>query len=225
MKCRALIPSILVFATLGAHATVTVRLDAGQLRGYAASGTPAGMPVGGLLLLIANGGENSFQPAGLDQFVTGDNTIVDAFGMTDAAGLANEVEASISGISLSSSVASGDLLALRWFPGITYSQYETALGTSQTAANDLLGAGQYYGTYSAGLAHPDGGNNWEVPADGSTVDLNFYTTDSTGGGTQAPSEGFASAEIAAIPEPSDLASLTLAASAFALGGMFWRRKR
>lgn len=73
-------------------------------------------------------------------------------------------------------------------------------------------AGQSFGTYNplfAGNAtnDPDDGDLWEVPSDGALVNLNFFTTDSDGGGTQNPAAGYATYVV--VPEPSTLALFSL----------------
>jgi hypothetical protein len=219
MKRLFLILLLIAFASSNLRASVTFAIDAGQLRGYA-SGVPQGMPVlsstdGGLLLLIANTGENSFLSAGVNQYVTGDDSILAAFAMNDNGGT-NEVTAMLGPLTYGGAVAAGDEVALRWFPGITLSQYDEGL---------LPGLGQYYGTYSAGNSIPDGGSPWFIPADtGATLDLQFYTTDN--GGTQSPIQGYADSEIeltAGVPEPATASYLT---GALALcGWMISRRKR
>ena len=51
--------------------------------------------------------------------------------------------------------------------------------------------------------NPDGGNTWSLPGAGSTITLNFLTTD-TGSGKQAVTEGYANFTVpgAGVPEPS-----------------------
>ena len=79
------------------------------------------------------------------------------------------------------------MLALRWFPQISLTQFNA--GTTPVAGNN-------FGTYNPlfwgnGSNNPDGGNEWAVPGGGATINFNFFTTDSGGGGTQSPAEGYA----------------------------------
>ena len=211
---------VLSLAATNSHAGLGLRIDFGEIRGYAASGTPAGMPVGGLMLIIANDGESTFQPAAANEYVTGDNFIVGAFAMADNAGsgFPNEVTGNLGPYSYSGSggsLAQGDELALRWFPDLTLTEYNNG---------QLPAAGDHYGTYSAGSTTPaDGGNAWVVPSDtGTTLDLDFYTSDSGGGGNEAPSAGFASSTIAAVPEPTSFAFML---GSIAVGAVFLRRRK
>jgi hypothetical protein len=58
-----------------------------------------------------------------------------------------------------------------------------------------------------------------VPS-GGQIALQFYTTDSNGGGSQAPSEGLATSQVQALvvaPEPSTYALFGLGAIALLMG--------
>ena len=214
MKRICFLLALFAFAATAAHATVTIELDAGYLRGQPNGGTPAAMPVGGLLLLISNTGESLFDSATAGHYVTGDDSIVAAFAMNDngGGGTLPEDQTPLNGLPYGGTFVSGDELALRWFPGITYTQYEDGV---------LPTASEYYGTYSAGTSAPDGGNDWVVPADGTLAwDLDFFTSDDSG--AEPPSAGYASSEIAAVPEPGSIALLT---GAFGLGAMMLRRRK
>ena len=138
MKRIYLALTLLCLSVISSRAAVTFALDAGFLRG---SGTnPSFMPVGGLLLLISNTGESTFNTAALNQYVTGDDTILGAFAMNYAGGT-GEDQTTLSNIAYGGTVLQGDEVALRWFPNITYTQYLS--GTLPTA-------GSFYGTKTAG---------------------------------------------------------------------------
>ena len=203
-------------AAATAQASFTINTDFGYLKNNNGS---AFEPVGGLLLLITdtNTGQGDFGLSlSAGQYVTGNDAVLDAFAMNYS------ITTGEDGSALSipyGGLVQNDELALRWFPGITYANYETAL-TGGTAAA-LLTAGQYYGTYSTTASLPvDGGNAWLIPADGSNINLVFNTTDD--GGNEAPSAGYASSQIPAVPEP---ATLSLMAGAVAVGAMALRRRK
>jgi len=182
-----------------AHASFSVNLDTGQLTGPAGAAMQAdntsGSANGSLLLLIdlgsSTGAIDNNVTAG--NFASGTNfTLLAAAGFNSNGGT-NEALASFNITSGAGTITAGDQLALRWFPQITLSQFNS--GT-------LTLAGQYYGTYAPPVGTtPDDGNLWVVPSSG-TIDLNFFTTNSDGGGSQLPSAGLASSQVLAVPEPS-----------------------
>jgi len=203
--------ALAAWLALPARASITVNFDAGELTG------PINAPMqvddnapssGGSLLLLLNLGasntiDNTITPG---SFVSGTNIILAAGGFNNNGGT-NET---LTTFNFTSSSAGSDL-ALRWFPQLTLAQYQTG---------SLTLAGDYFGTYTpnpTGSA-PDGGNNWIIPADGSTINLDLFTTNSDGGGTQSAAAGSAPflVEIQNAPEPS-------VSGLFALGllVLFW----
>jgi hypothetical protein len=168
----------------------TVFIDAGQLT------SPASAPMqadntspssnGSLLLLIdlgsSNAISNTLTPG---NYVSGTNTILAAFGFNTLSGT-NETQ---NLLDIMNAGTPGDLVALRWFPQITYAQY---------LSGTLPVAGNYFGTYNPGGGNPDGGQPWVVPASPSSIDLYFATTNSDSGpppGTQPPAAGFAGFQV------------------------------
>lgn len=183
------------------------QLDAGRLR--LNSATP--MPAGSLLILVAAGGDGTFSNTlASGQYASGNDILLSVFSVPSSAADFNTsggpdetlntftIDTDLSG------VATGDLVALRWFPQITYAQFQ--LGITPTA-------GQNYGTYNPLMwgnltNNPDPGDPWSVPTDGAAITYDFFTTDSEGGGTQNPLEGYASFIV--VPEPSSFAMVSLA---------------
>jgi hypothetical protein len=199
--------------------TVTT-LDAGKLRLNAATA----MSTGSLLIMVAAGGDGTFSNSlAPGQYVSGNDVLLSAIAFPGSAGGFNnaggtdETNNTLSDLPVTSQ---GDLIALRWFPQITYAQWQA--GATPTA-------GQNYGTYNplaAGNAtnNPDGGNVWAEPAGGANINLNFFTTD-TGAGTQAPAEGYANFTVTAVPEPSTFALAVLGSSTIGLAMLRRRVKR
>jgi hypothetical protein len=201
-KLIAAIAVAIGISTAASRADFTINLDAGQL----VTDPSTTLISNALLLIVQAGADGTFSDLAVGQYVSGDDTVLGSAAFNTNIGL-NETGNSIS-ITIPSVV--GQVLALRWFADITFAQY---IGGTLTEAGDK------YGTYSA-LGTPDGGNLWVVPASG-TITLNFFTTNSEFGGTQAPSAGYASSTVTAIPEPTTLALGALGAGAF----FFLRRRR
>jgi hypothetical protein len=219
----ALLLSLATATSYGAFSTV---LDAGQLKLDASTAMASGAN-GAVLVFITAGANGVFDtPNNLSagNYVAGDDVLLSVF--TDpssgqpfnTAGGTNETN---SVFAISSVVApTNQLLGLMWFPGITYSQWQVGA----VPAN-----GQKFGFYNPlfygnATNNPDGGDVWAVPASG-LVNLNMFTTDSSGGGTQAPSEGLANFTVTttAVPEPSAVAQLLTGAVIGA--GMLLRRSK
>jgi len=183
-----------------AFADFTIILDAGKLRLSAA--TP--MPAGSVLVLVAAGGDGSFSNSlAAGQYASRNDILLSlitvpnsAVGFNTSGGPDETLNTITINTSSFPSLAVGDLLALRWFPQISLTQFNA--GTTPSTGNN-------FGTYNPlfwgnGSNNPDGGQAWAVPSGGSTVNLNFFTTDSGGGGSQAPAEGYA--QFTVVPEPS-----------------------
>jgi hypothetical protein len=212
--------------TVSVHADFSVLLDAGRLR----LDTANPMPLGSLLVLIRAGGDNSFSNSlAPGQYVSGNDVLLSAAAFSSSAGGFNnsggpeETNNFLTNLPNPASVT-GDLIALRWFPQITYAQF--LAGTTPVA-------GQNFGTYNP-LAAGNPNNNpdlafapdsspWAVPSTGA-INLDFFTTNSSGGGTQLPSEGFANFTVAApaVPEPSTYLAPLLGSAAIGMG--FLRRR-
>ncbi len=211
---KLLVPLLLLCGALSGFGAFQIQLDAGQLR----SNSSTGLPTGSLLILISAGANGVFDtPNNLAAggYVAGDDVLLSirtdpnsgqafntAIGTNETGNLFSVTTAAPPD---PSTPPAGQLIGLMWFPGITYSQW--LAGTTPTA-------GQTFGFYNPlfwgnATNNPDGGNNWAVPASG-LINLNFFTTDSDGGGTQAPARGFGNNfVVVAIPEPTSLALVTI----------------
>jgi hypothetical protein len=206
---------LLLALTTSAYADFSIQLDAGRLRQSAATA----MAAGSLLILVEAGGDGTFSNnLAAGQYVSGNDILLSATAFPNSAAAFNTSGGTDETVNLFTNLSTanpGDLVALRWFPGITYAQWQG--GATPTA-------GQVFGTYNPlaagnGTNNPDGGDLWAVPSQG-TINLNFFTTDSGGGGTQAPATGFASFTVTAIPEPSITLLSLLGAG---IGGALLRR--
>jgi hypothetical protein len=210
----------LLFVALAtpAFADFTVLLDAGKLR--LSLGTP--MPVGSVLVLVAAGGDGIFSNTlGAGQYASGNDillSVLSAPGSAQAFNLSGGTDETLNTFTISTTsfptLAVGDLLALRWFPQILLTQFQS--GTTPSAGNN-------FGTYNPlfwgnGSNNPDGGQAWAVPSGGATINLNFFTTDTAG--SQNPAEGYA--QFTVVPEPS---SLLLAGVSLLGAAAFRLRKR
>ena len=224
VSCSALLLAVAGgFLPAAGYADSTVIVDAGYLRQDA--NTPLNSTIGGgaLLLLVAAGGNNgttftnTLSPG---QYVAGGDTIVSSgyvvggttilsqgFGFNTnngSSGTGGETSNNVIVLSsVYSSVNPGTYLELRWFPNITLSQFTA--GATPTA-NSVFGAYNPVNDIPTQSLAPDGGNNWVLPGDGSTVTLNFFTSDNQNG-SQPVAEGFA--DYTVVPEPSAYVSATV----------------
>jgi hypothetical protein len=193
------------------YAAFSVQLDAGQLRANPATG----LPVGSLLILISAGADGVFEtPTNLVAgfYTAGDDVLLSVISEPPSGAAFNISGGTNETINLLTitnvTPPTGQLLGLMWFPNITYAQWQA--GATPTA-------GQTFGFYnpkfwngSNSSNNPDGGDPWIVPNAGSLISLDFFTTDSGGGGTQAPMEGYGNEfAVFAVPEPGTWSLLGL----------------
>ncbi len=191
VKSRTLFALLFLGLVAPVLADFTVIVDAGRLRLNAA--TP--MAQGSVLVLVAAGGDGTFSNSlAPGQYAAGNDVVLSVASVPgSAAGFNNSggPDESLNTMTIASGsfpgLAVGDLLALRWFPEITLAQFQAGVTPA---------AGNHFGTYNPlfwgnGSNNPDGGEPWAVPGGGATINLNFFTTDSAGGGSQNPAEGYA----------------------------------
>jgi hypothetical protein len=202
MKKNLVFLALLMLLVLPARANVTAILDAGELTGP--DGITAGTNSmqfdntspslnGSLLLLVDIGSSTN---ATIDtsitagNFVAGTNTVLAAGGFNINGG----TQETNNTLTIASG-ATGDNVALLWFPQLTYNEYKSG---------DLTVAGDYFGAYTPsplGETPADGGDVWVLPS-GGTLYLDFFTSNSGGGGNEPPSLGYANYQIESVPEPS-----------------------
>ena len=190
---------LLVSAGATAYGAFSIQMDAGQLKTNSATN----MATGSLLILISAGANGTFEtPSSLSpgSYVSGDDVLLSVISEPSSAGAFNISGGTNETIDLFTltnvTPPTGQLIGLMWFPGITYTLWQA--GATPTA-------GQVFGFYNPlfyGNANnnPDGGDAWAVPNAGSLINLDFFTSNSDGGGTQAAPEGFANFVV--VPEPS-----------------------
>ena len=193
-----------LWAAVDAPLDFSVTVDAGRLRVSNTAPLPhvdnvAPFTNGSLLLIIAANGDGAFSSTlSPGNFIADNDIVLAAGGFNNSGGLDETItffSVPTSGLTL----PPNDRIALRWFPDITYAQYLS--GTKPSG-------GQHFGTYNPRTSvppnatdNPDGGDPWTAPVSG-TIVLNFFTTDSGGGGTQQPSEGYASSTVSGSPTPT-----------------------
>lgn len=196
---RKLLTLLFLAVVTPVFADFTVILDAGRLRVSAATA----MGLDSVLVLVAAGGDGSFSNnLAPGQYASGNDIVLSIITVPgSAAGFNNSggPDETLNALTISTAnfptLAVGDLLALRWFPQISLTQFNA--GTAPAAGNN-------FGTYNPlfwgnGSNNPDGGNEWAVPGGGATINLSFFTTDSGGGGTQDPTEGYAQFSVGGVP--------------------------
>jgi hypothetical protein len=200
---RALILCILLLSTVAVRATVTINLGASVL--YNSDGTTpeaAGM----LVQLVASTTDNVFTAPNSGSFTGGssDDIVLASFFINFSGGTVAQPLI----ITLTGNLGAGDQIMLRWFP--------TLSGTTPPSAPP---AGAAFGQFRTDLVENFSSTGWVLPADGSTIDLNFLTV--AGGGTEPESAGRAAFTVALIPEPTTYALLMVGLA----GAAFMRRRK
>lgn len=198
---------LLAFAAASAQATVTINLTGGVLYG---TNTSSPLPPGTLIQLVLSRNPNGFDAPTAGSFTgnSADDIVLFSFSIDNSQGFSGSYGSPPITFSLAAQsdpqprIDSGDLLLLRWFPGLT---------TSSTAPAE----GQRYGEFRTDLVQDLSDINWTVPGDGANVFLNFYTQSQ--GGANAEAEGVS--DMTVIPEPSTYALLLVGL----VGAVFARR--
>ncbi len=165
-------------------ATVTINLEAAVL--FQSDGTTA-IPMDSLIQLVASTTDSAVTLPSTTSFTGGsaDDVILASFGSNNAGGPGSFLQPII--FSLTGNLNTGDELMLRWWPSLTVS-------------SSTPGTGATFGQFRTDAVENGSNIAWVVPADGSTVDLNFK--DLAFGGTEPNSAGTASFSTTAVPETS-----------------------
>ncbi len=173
--------------------------------------TPEG--VGMLVQLVVSSTDNVFTAPNSGSYTGGssDDFVLASFIINSGAGTVAQPLI----ITFSGNIGAGDQILLRWFPTITG---PTPPSLTQAGAPP---AGSPYGQFRTDIIENFSNATWVLPADGSTIDLNFLTT--SGGGTQPDSAGRANLLVSAIPEPSTYALLACGIAGIAYLGRKTRR--
>jgi hypothetical protein len=201
MKLKStLLIAILLLTSLGARASITINLGGDEL--FQSNGTSP-IPLGSLIQLVASTTDNTFSNPTSTDFLGGssDDVILASFASNNALGNGSFVEPIT--FNLTGNLTTGDQLLLRWWPSLT-------------TASSTPGSGTSFGQFRTAAVENFSDINWTVPADGSTVALNFLDTSSGFATTPEPDSAGAASFIttAAVPEPSTYASTLLG-----LGGL------
>lgn len=209
---RLLVLTLLFLSICGARATVTINLGAGNL--YNANGSALMQP-GMLVQLIASTTDTTFNNPTAGSYTGGsaDDVVLFSFTVNQGAGLVGQ--ALIIDFANFANLTVGDSLLIRWYP--------TIAGPSPASSTLPPGpaAGSAYGQFRTDIVEVNNGSNfaWLMPADGSTIDLNFLTQMINPTSTHTEAEGFATM-LVAVPEPSTYALLIVG-----LGAAVFARKR
>lgn len=186
-----------VFIGQAANAAVTLNISSDLLKDNAGNA----MSQSGLVILVADTGADGFAAlqSGVSLAVNGaidgalgDDLVLARWALGASSGTDGAFYDTTGSISLASFSGwnAGDPLALLWFPDLTTASTTTA-------------GGEFYGMYSNPSS--PGSSTWVTPADGSTVPLDFFTTDAAiAPGALAANLGNASFTVSggAVPEPS-----------------------
>ncbi|MFM2294955.1 MAG: hypothetical protein RLZZ350_1368 [Verrucomicrobiota bacterium] len=130
------------------------------------------MSLNGLVILVASTNGTTFGGPTASSFVSSGNIEVARWNLSGS-GSPGELGDTTGPISVTGSVASGQALALYWFPTLTTAASVPGGGVSYGYYRDPVANG----VYGSGV---DGGDPWFVPADGATITLLMVTTEAGG---------------------------------------------
>jgi hypothetical protein len=172
MKRASILLGILALSASAARGSITINLGAATLQD--ARGNP--MPTTGLVILVATTNDTQFQGPTATAFVSGDDIEVARFDLSSSGCGGGCLTDSTGTLNLFGTWKANNPLAIYWYPTLTKSA-------------SAPGAGAPYGFYTDPVGI-DGSDPWATPADGSSVDLFFLTSDQ--GGSNPMSAGVAS---------------------------------
>jgi hypothetical protein len=193
---------VLLVSGISALGSVTINLGADKL--FQSNGTTP-IPQGALIQLVASTTDSTFTLPTASSFVGGsaDDVVLASFGSGPNGTVAQPIVFSLSSFA---NLTPGDPLMLRWWPTLTTSSVAPGFTT--------------FGQFRTDAVENFSNTGWFVPADGSTITLNFL--DQAAMGSEPNSAGTASFTTgAAVPEPSTWAAAILVGGAL----VFHARRR
>lgn len=170
----------LLLMSTSTWATVTIQLQAGELKN--ADGSP--MPSTGLILLVASTSDDSFAAPTDNDFTPGDDLEIFRGNLQSVASSGN-FNAIITPLELGNGWDAGDRLAIYWFPTL-----EPSVTTPGSATP--------YGIYAPAAGEElDGSHEWITPVDGGTITIKYLNADASiapvvSGGSHSVASGRAS---------------------------------
>ena len=177
-----------VFAGNSAHATVTLDVSARYMR----TSGGALMSQSGLVILVASTNGTQFGGPTPTSFVSGGNIEVARWDLSNS-GFGDGFLLDTTGPkNLAGGLATGQALAIYWFPTLTIGAATPGNGTSYGFYRDSVANG------SPGTG-TDGSDPWYLPSDGFTTSIKMRTTDA--GGTVNNTNGLASRVVTGVNNP------------------------
>ena len=164
---------------------VTVNLTALYLR--TANGDL--MPTNGLVVLVASTNDSSFSGPTPTSFVSDDDIVIASWDLSNTPIGDGVLQDEISNVTFADRPgwASGDSLAMYWFPTLTLTNSEPGNNTPYGFYTDPVGL--------------DNSAPWITPSESSTLNLWFQTSDSPLGGSNPASAGIASLTVGSANQP------------------------
>lgn len=186
-----------LLATLGmfhtsAFAAVTMNVSAGELR---TAGGAQPMPTSGLVILVASTNGTQFGTPTAASFVSGGNIEVARWDLS-AYGPGGLIDTT-GPINLANGLASGQAVAIYWFPTLTKGAVAPGGGTPYGFYRDPVANGP-------GTPGTDFSAAWYIPSDGFTVSLLMLTT--AIGGSLDNTNGWASRTVVSGPNNPPVAN-------------------
>lgn len=207
LKIATITAATLLISAYGAFASVTINLGADEL--FQSDGvTP--IPVNSLLQLVVSETDNTFSTPTPSSFTgtSSDDVVLGSFAAQAGGSFLGAIQFTLAG-----NLNAGDQLLLRWYPSLT-------------TASPTPGSGTSFGQFRTDNTENFSTTGWVVPADGATIDLNFFDQSSgIPGAAQPDSAGRAAFTTTAVPEPSTYVSALLGLGGIGLATLRRRFKK
>jgi hypothetical protein len=215
--------ALLVAVTLAPAQAATVTISIGG--GYVLDDQGNRISTSSLFQLVDLGTNGVFDSIPAGSWTGGDDSVVAeafpnsdgwssaaAFDLTNGTGTAGQFSRQFT-FTLDANIAPGEMLGLRWFPGVIAANYASTVTT----------AGLAYGQFTRQSNPLYGGTVWVVPSGGSLVTFDPLVTASYDpvNGKDSNSAGAASLKVVSVPEPAAGAIFT--AGLFIITGLVRRR--